>query len=306
MLMYVCRRLAWAVVVLWAIATLTFGAIFLSPIDPAHVYAGSRASEQVVEQVREDFGLDDPIVVQYGRYLGRLVQGDLGTSYFTGKPVAESTLERLPQTVLLAAAAAFVMLALGIPLGLAAALHRRSPVDRSILFFSLVGAVIPTFVLGLLLLYFLAFRLDLFPLGGSGSVQHLILPALTLGIPGAAWYARMLRSTVLNIESEDYVRNARAKGMPESIVVRRHIMRNSVSPIITMVALDLGVFFGGVLVIEKVFGWPGLGELAWRGVSNNDIPVIMGTVLVAACFIVLLNLLADLANAFVDPRVEYA
>ena len=198
------------------------------------------------------------------------------------------------------------MLVIGIPLGLLAALHPRSALDRSILGFSLVGAVIPTFVLGLLLLYFLAFKLDVFPLGGSGSFMHLVLPAVTLGIAGAAWYARMLRSTVLNITSEDYVRNARAKGMPNRIVVGRHVMRNAVGPIITMVALDLGVFFGGVLVIEKVFGWPGLGELAWRAVGNNDIPVIMGTVLIAACFIVLLNLIADLLNAAVDPRVAYA
>ncbi len=303
---YVLRRLGWTIVVLWAIATLTFGAVFLSPVDPAHVYAGSRATEQVVEQVRADLGLDDSIVVQYGRYMGRLVQGDLGTSFFTGKPVLTSTMERLPNTILLATAGAFVMLVIGIPLGLLAALHPRSALDRSILGFSLVGAVIPTFVLGLLLLYFLAFKLDVFPLGGSGSFMHLVLPAVTLGIAGAAWYARMLRSTVLNITSEDYVRNARAKGMPNRIVVGRHVMRNAVGPIITMVALDLGVFFGGVLVIEKVFGWPGLGELAWRAVGNNDIPVIMGTVLIAACFIVLLNLIADLLNAAVDPRVAYA
>lgn len=305
MIWYVCRRLAWTIVVLWAIATLTFGAIFLSPVDPAHVYAGSRASEQVVEQVREDFGLNDSIAAQYGRYMERLVQGDLGTSFFTGKPVLTSTIDRLPRTILLAGAAALVMLALGIPMGIIAALRPRSLVDRFIMGFSLVGAVIPTFVLGLLLLYFLAFKLDLFPLGGSGSFSHLVLPALTLGIPGAAWYARMLRSTILNITSEDYVRNARAKGMPQRIVVGRHVMRNAIGPIVTMIALDLGVFFGGVLVIEKVFGWPGLGELAWRAVGNNDIPVIMGTVLIAACFIVLLNLVADLVNAAVDPRVAY-
>jgi peptide/nickel transport system permease protein len=303
---YVLKRLGWTVVVLWAIATLTFGAIFLSPIDPAHLYAGARAPEQVVEKVREDFGLNDSLPVQYGRYMSRLLQGDLGTSFFTGKPVLESTLERLPRTALLAFAGAVVMLAVGIPLGLAAALRRRTAVDRGILIFSLVGVVVPTFVLGFLLLYFLAFKLDAFPLGGSGSFMHLVLPALTLGIPAAAWYARMLRSTVLNITSEDYVRNARAKGLSERVVVQRHVMRNAVGPIITMVALDLGAFLGGVLVIEKVFGWPGLGEQTWRAVSNNDIPLIMGTVLVAAFFVAILNLIADVANAAVDPRVKYA
>jgi peptide/nickel transport system permease protein len=195
---------------------------------------------------------------------------------------------------------------IGIPLGLIAALRRRTLVDRGILVFSLVGVVVPTFVLGFLLLYFLAFKLDVFPLGGSGSFMHVVLPALTLGIPAAAWYARMLRSTVLNITSEDYVRNARAKGLSERVVVQRHVMRNAVGPIITMVALDLGAFLGGVLVIEKVFGWPGLGEQTWRAVSNNDIPLIMGTVLVAAFFVAILNLIADVTNAAVDPRVKYA
>ena len=303
---YVLKRLGWTVVVLWAIATLTFGAIFLSPIDPAHLYAGARAPEQVVEKVREDFGLNDPLLVQYGRYMGRLLHGDLGTSYFTGKPVLDSTLDRLPQSALLAFAGAVVMLVIGIPLGLIAALRRRTLVDRGILVFSLVGVVVPTFVLGFLLLYFLAFKLDVFPLGGSGSFMHVVLPALTLGIPAAAWYARMLRSTVLNITSEDYVRNARAKGLSERVVVQRHVMRNAVGPIITMVALDLGAFLGGVLVIEKVFGWPGLGEQTWRAVSNNDIPLIMGTVLVAAFFVAILNLIADVTNAAVDPRVKYA
>ena len=173
------------------------------------------------------------------------------------------------------------------------------------LVFSLLGIVIPAFVLGFLLLYFLAFKLDWFPLGGSGSFSHLDLPALTLGIAGAAWYARMLRSTTLNILSEDYVRMARAKGLSERIVVYRHVMRNAIGPIITMIGLDVGIFLGGVLVIERVFAWPGIGEQAWRAVTFNDIPMVMGTVLVAAFFVVIFNLLADLANAIIDPRVAY-
>jgi peptide/nickel transport system permease protein len=306
MLRYVAKRLAWTVVVLWAVLTLTFGAIFLSPIDPAHVYAGARAPAEVVERVRERFGLDDSLPTQYVRYVGRIVQGDLGTSFFTGKPVLRSTVDRLPSTALLASAAGVVMLVLGIPLGILAALRRRTAVDRAILVFSLVGVVTPSFVLGFLLLYFLAFKIDVFPLGGSGSFLHLVLPALTLGLPAAAWYARMLRSTVLNIVSEDYIRNARAKGLPERVVILRHVLRNAVGPIIAMVGLDLGAFLGGVLVIEKVFGWPGLGEQTWRAISNNDIPTIMGTVLVAAFFVAILNLLADLANAALDPRARYA
>jgi peptide/nickel transport system permease protein len=303
---YALKRLAWTVVVLWAIMTLTFGAVFLSPVDPAKAYAGARASAAVVEQTREEFGLDDPLIVQYGRYLGRTITGDLGTSFFTGRSVLDSTLDRLPLTALLAFAGVLVALAVGLPLGLAAALKRGTAVDRGILGFSLLGIVTPAFVLGFLLLYFLAFELDWFPLGGSGSFMHLVLPAIALGLPAAAWYARMLRSTVLNITGEDYIRNARAKGLPERVVVGRHVMRNAVGPIITMVGIDLGVFLAGVLVIEKVFGWPGLGEQAWRAISNNDIPLVMGTVLIAAFFVAIFNLLADLVNAAVDPRAKYA
>lgn len=302
---YALKRLAWTAVVLWAILTLTFCAVFLSPIDPAKSYAGARATEEVVQQTREDFGLDDPLLVQYARYLKRTVSGDLGTSFFTGQPVLDSTLDRLPLTALLAFAGVVVALCIGIPLGLWSALKRGTAVDRGILGFSLIGIVTPAFVLGFLLLYFLAFKLGWFPLGGSGSFSHVLLPAITLGLPAAAWYSRMFRSTVLNITSEDYVRNARAKGLPERTVVSRHISRNAVGPVITMVGIDLGVFLGGVLVIEKVFGWPGLGDQAWRAISNNDIPLVMGTVLVAAFFVAIFNLLADLLNAAVDPRASY-
>ena len=303
---YALRRVAWALVVAWAIVTLTFGATFLSPIDPARSYAGLRASDAAIEQVRERFGLDDSILVQYGRYVGRILRGDLGRSFATDQPVREAIVDRLPETALLAFGAGVVALALGIPLGLLAALKRRSLVDRGILLFSLLGVVVPTFVLGFLLLYFLAFKGHWFPLGGSGSFSHLVLPAFTLGVASAAWYARMLRSAALNILSEDYVRMARAKGMPEWTVVSRHVLRNAISPIVTMVALDVGVFLGGVLVIERVFAWPGIGDQAWRAITFNDIPMVMGTVLFAAFAVTLFNLVADLVNAAIDPRVTYA
>jgi peptide/nickel transport system permease protein len=303
---YVLKRLVWTLVVLWAIVTLTFAATFLSPIDPARSYAGLRANDEVIEQVREDFGLNDSVLEQYVRYLSRIFQGDLGTSFATGEPVAEAIADRVPETALLAFAAAVVALVLGIPLGLVAALKRRTLVDKGILAFSLLGVVVPTFVLGFLLLYFLAFKKGWFPLGGSGSFMHVVLPAFTLGVASAAWYARMLRSATLNILSEDYVRTARAKGMPERVVVGRHVMRNAISPIITMVALDIGVFLGGVLVIEQVFAWPGIGQQAWRAITFNDVPMVMGTVLFAAFAVTIFNLIADVTNAAIDPRVKYA
>ena len=306
MLYYIGRRLLWVVVVLWAIMTITFGATFLSPIDPAVSYAGQRATKAQVEHVREQFGLNDPIYVQYGRYLWRTVRGDLGKSYEYSTSVRQLVLDALPDTALLALAAIIVQIGLGVPLGLAAALRRGEGADRGILVFSLIGVVIPSFILGFLLLYIFGFKLGWLPLGGSGGFSNLVLPALTLGVAGAAWYARILRSTVLNILGEDYIGFARAKGLPERIIVWRHVLRNAISPLITMIALDFGVFLGGVLVIEKVFAWPGIGLQAWQAIQFNDVPMVMGTVLIAAFFITMLNLLADVVNAYVDPRIRYA
>jgi peptide/nickel transport system permease protein len=302
---FVLRRLLWTVVVLWAVVTITFAATFFSPIDPAAVYAGQRATPAQIEAVREKFGLDQPIYVQYAKYIGRVVQGDLGHSFVSGESVRELIAARLPDTIVLAAAAMFVQLLIGLPLGLLSALRRGTVVDRAILGLSLIGVAAPAFVVGFLLLYLLAFKLGWFPLGGAEGVASIVLPAVTLGIAGAAWYARMLRSTTLNILNEDYVRMARSKGLSETVIVRRHVVRNALGPIVTMIALDLGVFLGGVLIIEKVFAWPGIGLQAWQGLQTNDAPVVLGTVLVTALFVVLLNFLADVVNGLLDPRTRY-
>ena len=245
--------------------------------------------------------------MQYERFLRRLVQGDLGTSYGTGEKVTAAISSRLPTTAELALGGELVALLVGLPVGLLAALRHQRLLDRILLTGSLGGVVTPPFVLGFFLLYVFSFRLGWFPLGGNGSASSILLPAVTLGLPGAAWYARMLRSTVLNILNEDYVRSARAKGMPESVIVFRHITRAALAPIVTMmIGLDFGVFFGGVLVIEQVFDWPGVGLQAWQALSFNDIPMVMGTVLVAGFFVAIFNLVADVLNAALDPRVVYS
>ena len=305
MLAYLLRRVGWTIVVLWAIATLTFAATFLSPVDPAVSYAGPRATKQQIAAIRREFGLNRPVYIQYERYLGRLLRGDLGTSFEFGTPVDQMIASALPNTALLALCGLVIELMIGLPLGLLAALRRGQAADRIVLVGSLLGVAIPSFVLGFVLLYLLAFKLGWFPLGGSGSAPAIVLPALTLGIAGGAWYARMLRSTVLNVLGEDYVRSARAKGLRERLVIGRHVLRNAISPIIAMASLDLGVFLGGVLVIERVFAWPGIGLQAWTAIEFNDIPVVMGTVLVAAAAITILNLVADLLNTVVDPRIRY-
>jgi peptide/nickel transport system permease protein len=302
---YIATRLAWTLVVLWTILTVTFLATFLSPIDPARSYAGLRASDREIAQVRQEFGLDRPVWIRYERYLGRVAHGDLGTSYSTNQRVLASILDRFPTTLLLALAAGVVQTTLGIIFGMTAAFRRGRFLDRALLGFSLLGVVTPSFVLGFLLLYFLAFKLKLFPLGGNESFSALVLPALTLGIPGAAWYARMLRSSVLNILEEDYVRMAYAKGLPTRVIVIRHVLRNAIGPLIAMIGADIGVFLGGVLVIERVFDWPGIGLQAWRAITFNDVPLVMGTVLFGAFVVTLFNLAADLTNAIIDPRIRY-
>jgi peptide/nickel transport system permease protein len=305
MIRYVASRLGWSVVVVFAMTVITFGVTFLSPVDPARLYAGTRASHAQYELARHTLGLNQPIFVQYVRYLGRLLHGNLGTSFSTGEPVLSAVLGRLPATIELAGAGLLVEVVVGLPLGFLAALRWQRFADRAVLTGSLLGVVVPQFVLGFVLLYLFAFKLTIFPLGASASLPALVLPALALGVPGAAWYARMVRSSVLNVLGEDFVRNCRAKGLSEWAVVVRHVFRNSIGPAVTMIGLDFGIFLGGVLIVEQVFGWPGIGQQAWNAISANDIPVVLGTVIVAATAVVIFNLCADIANALLDPRIKY-
>ena len=306
MIRYIGGRLGWAVLVVFAITIITFGVAFLSPVDPARLYAGLRATHAQYEIARQQLGLNHPIVVQYWFYLGRIVHGNLGTSYSTGESVLHLVLSRLPATLELAAAGLLVEVLIGLPLGVLAALKWQGPADRIVLTGSLLGVVVPQFVLGFVLLYLFAYKIPLFPLGATDSLPALVLPALALGLPGAAWYARMVRSSVLNVLGEDFIRNSRAKGLSEWSVVSRHVMRNSVGPAVTMIGLDFGIFLGGVLVVEQVFGWPGIGQQAWNAISANDIPVVLGTVIVAATAVVIFNLAADIVNALLDPRIKYS
>lgn len=304
MAQFVLRRLLWTVVVLWGIATLTFLIVSFSPVDPARAYAGPRASDQVVEATRERFGLDAPLVVQYQRYLQRVVTGDLGESFITGRPVREELADRAPKTFELALVALLMQAVVGIPLGILAAKRRGTATDHGILVGTLLGLVTPSFVLGFMLLYFLSFKLGWFPLGGSDTPSAVVLPAVTLAVAGLALYARLTRSTVLGAMNQDFVRTARAKGVPAGATFRRHVLPNSAGPIVTVLALDLGVFLGGVLVVERVFDWPGLGQLAWSAITFNDVPVVIGVVLFVAFCVTILNLVADIVNAIIDPRIR--
>lgn len=306
MLEYVGRRLVWMLVILLGVSAITFALTVLLPSDPARVIAGPRASREAVEILRQQWGLNQPVHIQYVRYMSRLMTGDWGRSFYLRREVLPSILQRLPATLQLALVGVLAQLLIGLPVGLISALKQHSVLDRALTLFSLGGVCIPVFVLGILLLYYVGFRMGLVPLGGYGRPSQIILPALTMGLSGGAWYARLFRSSVLDIMNADYLRTARSKGLTEARVVRIHMLRNALSPMVTLFGSDLGYFLGGVLVIEKVFAWPGIGLQAWTAIEYQDVPMIMGTVIFSAFFIVTANLLVDLVQATIDPRVRYS
>jgi peptide/nickel transport system permease protein len=305
MLLLVLKRLVVAVAIIIGITLITFTLSFLIPADPVRLLAGRSATQETVESIRHELGLDRPYPAQYLNYLSRLAKGDLGRSYKQKTQVTELILSRFPATLLLMAGAIFFELLIGIPAGIYAAFRRGERADNAAMILSFVGVSAPQFVVGLLLLYVLAHRLGLFPLGGYGSIRHLVLPAFTLGITGGGWYSRMMRSSMVDVLRQDYIRTARAKGVREIKVVLVHALRNAVLPVIAMIGLDIGFFMSGAVVVESVFGWPGIGQLAWQAIQVIDIPIIMGVTLVAAVSIVIGNFLADLVMPLVDPRLRF-
>lgn len=304
MLAYLARRLAASLFILLGVSVITFGLTFLIPADPVAMIAGRNSTPDVREQIRHQLGLDRPLPEQYAAYLGRLVRGDLGKSYARKTDVGELVASRLPPTLLLMLAAIIAELMIGIPAGIYAASRRGTLSDKIAMTLSFASVSTPQFVLGLTLLYVFAYLLGWLPLGGYGSFSHLILPALTLGLAGGGWYSRMMRSSMIEVLRNDYIRTARAKGMPEWRVVLKHGLRNAILPIIAMVGLDVGIFMSGVVVVENVFGWPGIGQLMWQAIQSLDIPIIMGVTTVAACFIVLGNFIADMISPLIDPRIR--
>jgi peptide/nickel transport system permease protein len=314
---FLARRVLFGLLVLWIVSGAVFLLFFVAPHDPARLIAGRLATPQTVALVNHRLGLDRPLPDQYASFIWRLLHGDLGYSYYSSAPVRQLLASRLPVTASLALGGAVLWLVAGIGVGVAAARRPRSVVDRGGAVLMLAGLSMPTFLVGLLLIYFLFFRLHLagisfFPPGGyvaltqdpAGWAEHLILPWITLAAVTAATYSRLTRSSMLEVLGEDYIRTARSKGLSEDRVVYRHGLRSALTPVVTLLGIDLGTLLGGVIVTEQVFGLPGLGQLAWQSVTTQDLPVIIGTVLVASAFIVVANLLVDLAYALLDPRVR--
>ena len=301
---YVAQRLTTAVLILFGISLVTFLLLYLLPADPARQIAGRSATAQTVENIRAQLGLDQPLPVQYARYLGRLVKGDLGRSYLQRAEVSELIASRLPASLVLMAAGIAAEIVIGLSMGIAAAVQRGRPADQALMVTSFVFVSAPQFVVGILLLYVFAVWLGWFPIGGYGTVAHVVLPALTLGLIGAGWYGRIMRSSLIDVLGQDFVRTARAKGLTRWRVLFRHALPNAILPVIAMVGIDIGLFMSGIVVVESVFGWPGVGQLTWQAIQRVDIPIIMGVTLVSAGFIVAGNLLADLVAPLIDPRIR--
>lgn len=304
MSLMLARRMLQALPVLLGISLLTFVLIYYLPADPARMYAGPSATVDTVQRIRHELGLDQPLWVQYGRYLVRLVQGDLGFSYRKQIAVTALILDRLPNTLALTFGGVLVELLIGLPVGLISAVNSGRWADRLGTALALVGLSAPPFWLGLLLLYWFGYLIPIFPLGGIGGLSHLVLPAVTAGLGGAAWYARMMRSSTLDILSTEYVRTARAKGRSRFMVVVRHVLPNALNPIVTMAGLDIPWFIGGVVLVERVFNWPGLGRMAVEAIETVDVPLILGTVIVTAVIVVVSGILIDVVQGLVDPRIR--
>jgi peptide/nickel transport system permease protein len=301
---YLIRRLLWLLFTLFGVSLLTFVLIFAGPTDPANALVGERAQGVSVEHIRQQYGLDQPLYVQYFRYMGNLLRGDFGDSFYFRRPVLEAILEKLPATAMLAISIIVVAVLLGIPMGTVAALKHNSLIDRGFMIFHLLTISLPTFFFGLLLIYFFAFKLGWFPVGGYGSGRHLILPTLSVALPWSAWYAIFLRSNLLDVISTDYVRTAYSKGLGSLRVVVRHMLRNAILPVLTMIGLDLATLLTGIALVEYIFSWPGLGWQALQAAQHLDVPLIMGTVLFGALLIGLGNLVVDLLYTWLDPRVR--
>jgi peptide/nickel transport system permease protein len=302
---YILRRFGEAGLIVLGVTLITFVLLFVIPADPARVIVGHGfATEQQVDSIRHQLGLDLPFYVRYLRYLGALLQGDLGRSYIQKSDVAVLLWSRLPATLLLIGGAIFFEITIGVTMGLFAAIWRNTRIDRALMVASFVIVSAPQFVVGILLLYVFAVDLDWLPLGGYGKFSNLVLPSLTLGILGAGWYSRLMRSSMIDVLRQDFMRTARAKGLKPFAMIAVHALPNAILPIVALIGSDVGYFVSQTVVVESVYGWPGIGQLAWQAIQRIDIPIIMGVTLVTACLVVLGNLLADLVAPLIDPRIK--
>ncbi|MDZ7799711.1 MAG: ABC transporter permease [Trueperaceae bacterium] len=306
MFVFILRRLAQAVPVLLGVLVIAFLVTRFTPGDPARIMAGAEASEIAVQAMRERLGLDQPGYVQFFLYLGRVLQGDLGSSYHLGRDVVSLLQDALPRTASLAVIALIVTASVGIPTGIVSAIRKDTWWDALARFGALLGVSIPAFFAGLLMILLFSYYLGWFPSYGSGSIRHVILPGITLGLFSTGLVARLTRASMLDIMGQDYVRTGRAKGLGERIVIFKHALRNASISIVTIMGLQLGSLLSGSVLTETVFAYPGIGRLLVRSIFERDYPVVQGVILLIALIYLIANLLVDITYAAVDPRIRYS
>jgi peptide/nickel transport system permease protein len=308
MLAFLLKRLGGVLVVALGVLTITFFLVSMIPSDVAVFYAGPHASGQEIANMRHVLGLDQPKYIQYVKYLWQTLQGNLGQSATLDEPVSTALLQRLPQTAVLAGAVILIEMLVMLIVGVLSSLYEGSWLDRGAAGLAALGVAAPSFWVGTMLLFIVGYKLNLLPLGGYGDplISYLILPVITAGVPSGFWYARILRASLLETLHADYIRTARSKGLRRRGVVIRHALPNAIVPVLTIAAMDLGQMLGNLVVIQTVFSWPGIGLLAYQGMQNLDLPLVIGTTLFTALCIAILNIAADLLRIIIDPRVRLA
>ncbi|GED68628.1 glutathione ABC transporter permease GsiC [Brevibacillus reuszeri] len=302
---YILKRLLSGVIVLFGLSVFTFMLIHFIPGDPVRIMLGQRATVEQIEVLREELGLNKPLVLQYVNYASGVIKGDLGTSLKTGRPVSTEIAERFPATAKMAVASLGVAVVVGIGLGVLAARFKDTFLDSLIMTFSTFGMALPGFWLGLLVILVFSVHLGWFPIAGGTGFMDIVLPAVTLGTLTATALSRLTRAGMVEVLSNDYIRTARAKGMGERIVLLRHAFRNVMIPIVAVIGLEFAGLLGGAVIVEQVFNWPGIGTLAIQAISSRDFPMIQGTTLFIGAIYVLVVILIDVLYAILDPRIDY-
>lgn len=304
MLLFIMRRILQTIPVLLGVSLVVFLIMQMVPGDPATLLAGEGATKQTIEMVRHQLGLDRPIIYQYFDYVFHAIQGDFGESLRNNRPVLDEIMVRLPITLELALASIMITVVLGMIAGIISATKQYSIADISIMIIALLGISLPSFWFGLMLIYFFSVNLHIFPVAGWGTIQHMILPAITLGAGGAAIVARMTRSSMLEVVRQDYIRTARAKGLKEHVIIYKHGLKNALIPVITVVGLQFGALLGGTVLTESVFAINGLGRLIVDAIRTRDLPMVQGGVLIASVIFVFMNLAVDVLYRYFNKRID--
>ncbi len=305
MLRYAVKRLLQGIPTVLLVCVLVFLLMHMVPGDPVRIMSDRSATPEDIEILRRSLGLDQPLHVQFGMWISRAAQGDLGRSIRTGHQVTEELLYRLPRTLLLTCASLLFSVLVGILAGILASLRSGSVVDVTVMIKAVLGMSVPPFWLGLMFILLFSVTLNWFPSGGSGTWRHLVLPALSLGLAGMGLVARMTRSTMLEVLREDYVRTARSKGLSERTIIYRHALKNAMIPTVTVIGLQFGILMAGAVVTERVFSWPGMGWLLVRSIHDRDFPVVQGALLLSSISFILVNITVDMLYAVLDPRIRY-